>query len=164
MYLILIGDNDSSSEKDFTYGYKIYLHERGQFWPGVDTKRLGQTESIYLKTNTRIDGNFRLVERRVLNTPARPCQEDQNYSFTRCLLEFVARRVGCHLDLIGTHRRDIQHSHWSVYNRTFPCMEANYHYAIKNQRGASKIHPKGGILRSKAPMHELVLYGIRLLA
>ena len=42
-------------------------------------------------------------------------------------------------------------------------------YAIKNQRGASKIPLVGGILRSKAPsrglwMPELVLYGIRLLA
>ena len=57
----------------------------------------------------------------------------------------------------------------AVYNRTFPCMEANYPYAIKNQRGASKIPLVGGILRSKAPsrglwMPELVLYGIRLLA
>ena len=47
-------------------------------------------------------------------------------------------------------------------------MEANYPYAIKNQRGASKIPLVGGILRSKAPsrglwMLELVLYGIRLL-
>ena len=28
--------------------------------------------------------------------------------------------------------------HKGAYNRTFPCMEANYPYAIKNQRGASK--------------------------
>ena len=53
-----------------------------------------------------------------------------------------------------------------------PCTERSYYrrpYAIKNQRGASKIPPNGGILRSKAPsrglwMPELVLYGIRLLA
>ena len=48
-------------------------------------------------------------------------------------------------------------------------MEADYPYAIKNQRGASKIPLVGGILRTKAPsrglwMPELVLYGIRLLA
>ena len=47
-------------------------------------------------------------------------------------------------------------------------MEANYTYAIKNQRGASKIPLVGGISRSKAPsrelwMPELVFYGIRLL-
>ena len=43
-------------------------------------------------------------------------------------------------------------------------MEATCPYAIKNQRGASKIPPNGGILSSKASMPELVLYGIRLLA
>ena len=104
MHLILIGDNDSSSEKDFTYGYKIYLHERGQFWPGVDMSRLGQTESIYLKIKTRLDGNFQLVQRTVLHRPDRPCEKAENYSFTRCMLEFVADRVGCHLHLVGTHR------------------------------------------------------------
>merc|ERR1719189_1088759 len=41
--------------------------------------------------------------------------------------------------------------HKGAYNRTFPCMEANYPCAIKNQRGASKI-----------PLNGLVLYGIRL--
>ena len=89
---------------DFTFGYKIFLHERGQFWPGVDMTGLGQTDSIYLKTKTLTVGDFQLVERRVLNTPARPCQEDESYSFTRCILQFVAGRVGCHLDLVGTHR------------------------------------------------------------
>ena len=64
--------------------------------------RLGQTESIYLKIQTRMEGNFQLVERRVLNTPARPCEEAESYSFTRCVLEFVAGRVGCHLDWVGT--------------------------------------------------------------
>ena len=54
-------------------------------------------------------------------------------------------------------------------NWTFSYMEANLHYAIKNQRGASKIPSDGGILHSKAPsrglwMPELVLYGIRLLS
>ena len=93
---------ESSNNKDLTYGYKIFLHERGQFWPGVDMTRLGQTESINLKIQTRMDGNFHLVQRKVLNTPARPCEEAESYSFTRCVLEFVASRVGCHLDWVGT--------------------------------------------------------------
>ena len=38
-------------------------------------------------------------------------------------------------------------------------MEANYPYAIKNQRGASIKHQVGGFV-----CDELVLYGIRLLA
>ena len=45
-----------------------------------------------------------------------------------------------------------------AYNRTFPCMEANYPYSIKNQRGASKIPPNVYFA------FELVLYGIRQLA
>ena len=64
--------------------------------------RLGQTESIYLKIQTRLEGNFQLVERRVLNTPARPCQEAESYSFTKCVLQFIERKVGCHLDWVGT--------------------------------------------------------------
>ena len=73
-------------------------------------------------------------------------------------------------------------SHWSIClplagslcheDSWLPCTERSYYrrpYAIKNQRGASKIPPNGGILRSKAPsrglwMPELVLYGIRELA
>ena len=48
-------------------------------------------------------------------------------------------------------------------------MKANYPYDLKIHRGASKIPPNGGILRSKAPirglwMPELVLYGLKLLA
>ena len=58
---------------------------------------------------------------------------------------------------------------YAIKNQLFLCMEATYPYAIKNQRGASKIPLNGGILRSKAPsrglwMPELVLYGIRELA
>ena len=68
----------------------------------MDLVRL--TESIYVKTKTRLDGNFRLVQRRVLNTPARPCEEAESYSFTKCVLEFVAARVGCYLDWTGSQR------------------------------------------------------------
>ena len=57
-----------------------------------------------MKIKTFLSGQFILVERRVLNTPARPCEEAESYSFTLCMLEFVAERVGCHLDLVGTHR------------------------------------------------------------
>ena len=89
---------------DFTYGYKIYLHERGQFWPGGDMAGLGQTESIYLNINTLSLGQFQLVRRRTLQSGVRPCQEgEENYSFTRCLFQFLAERVGCHLDWAGGH-------------------------------------------------------------
>ena len=101
-FQIFLGDEESDILSDYTFGYKIFLHERGQFWPSVDMARLGQTERIYVKTKTRTTGNFHLVQRKVLNTPARPCEEAESYSFTRCVLEFVAGRVGCHLDWVGT--------------------------------------------------------------
>ena len=50
--------------------------------------------------------------------------------------------------------------HKGAYNRTFPCMEANYPYAIKNQRGASKKPLVGGFLRSKAPSRGLWIRGV----
>ena len=89
---------------DHTYGYKIYLHEKNQFWPGGDMSRLGQSPSIYLKTRTQLSGTFQLVARRTLNLAARPCVEENSFSFTACVMEFVAERVGCHLDWVGSYK------------------------------------------------------------
>ena len=54
--------------------------------------------------------------------------------------------------------RDISSILIRAYNRTFQCMEPNYPYAIKNQRGARNTPSRGCFC------DELVLYGIRLLA
>ena len=97
-----LGDRESRYDLDLTYGYKVFLHERDQFWPGVDMERLGQTKAIYLNRQTLTTGDFSVVQRKVLNTPTKPCQEKEK-SFTKCMLEYVARRVGCHLDWVGTH-------------------------------------------------------------
>ena len=93
---------EQSGKTDLTLGFKIYLHERGQFWPSPALERLGQSQPVYLKTKTLLVGEFQLVERRILNTPARPCVEEERFSFTECMLEFIARRAGCHLDWVGT--------------------------------------------------------------
>ena len=42
--IVCVGDKDSDVYKDVTYGYKIYLHERNQFWPRSDMLRLGQAK------------------------------------------------------------------------------------------------------------------------
>ena len=39
-----VGEEDSDIYRDLTFGYKIYLHQRGQFWPSSDMLRLGQTK------------------------------------------------------------------------------------------------------------------------
>ena len=70
--------------------------------------RLGQTKGIYLRLRTATFGDFHLIERRILNTPSRPCKEDDSFSFTGCMMEFIARRVGCHLDWVG-RRKNLQY-------------------------------------------------------
>ena len=64
-------------------------------------ERLGQKERIYLNKNSSLSGEFSVVQRRALKTPTRPCQENEEFSFTRCMMEFITRRVGCHLDWSG---------------------------------------------------------------
>ena len=99
---LYLGEGESGRKTDLTLGYKIYLHERGQFWPSPALERLGQSQPVNLETKTLLVGEFQLVERWILNTPARPCVEEESFSFTECLLEFIARRAGCHLDWVGT--------------------------------------------------------------
>ena len=94
--------------------------------------------------------------------------------------------LGPGLALLGAgYRRYIQDSHWSSSyitalslvesfreDRWLPCTERIYYrctYAIKNQRGASKIPPLGVFCVPKPLVggfgcDELVLYGIRELA
>ena len=53
-------------------------------------------------------------------------------------------RLG-HLDVEDTSEELLAPAlfcHKGAYSRTFPCMEATYPYAMKPQRGASKIPPE----------------------
>ena len=83
--------------------------------------------------------------------------EDLSEELLQCLLchKEPARRIQS--PLLGAFCLLLAGSLWhkGAYNRTFPCMEANYPYAIKNQRGASKKPLVGGFLRSKAPSRGL---------
>ena len=70
--------------------------------------RLGQTAGLNIQTKTFITGQFQLIRRRTLQSKDSPCREEEeeggeSYSFTRCLLQFVAGRAGCHLDWVGGH-------------------------------------------------------------
>ena len=44
MFIDCVGEKESNIYRDLTFGYKIYLHQRGQFWPSSDMLRLGQTK------------------------------------------------------------------------------------------------------------------------
>ena len=78
--------------------FNIYLHEKGQFWPGNEHLQLGQTEKIVLKGNTEITGNFDIQHKERMSEGK--CESNAKYSFTDCVLNYLSRTVGCMLGSI----------------------------------------------------------------
>ena len=85
---------------DRTKGFDIYLHEKDQFWPGRDMEYIGQAKPIFIPTNTEIWGNFRTVQRTNMDRESAPCVTEPNYSFTQCMMDYVASTAGCHLSWV----------------------------------------------------------------
>ena len=48
---------------DYTKGFKFYLHERGQFWRGIEMDSIGQTQAILIPTRSEVWGTFRAVKK-----------------------------------------------------------------------------------------------------
>ena len=61
-------------------------------------ENIGQAGHIDLQLNTEIWGSFTVSQITKLNKVSEPCEEDEEYSFTECLMEFVAHSTGCYLD------------------------------------------------------------------
>ena len=93
-----LGDRESRYDLDLTYGYKVFLHERDQFWPGRDMESIGQTTAIDLELNNEMWGTFTTTEITKINKAKEQCVEKEEYSITECLMEFVTRSTGCLLD------------------------------------------------------------------
>ena len=83
---------------DSTKGFKIYLHEKEQFWPGLEMERIGQSKSIYIPTKTKVWGTFTAAQIINIDKKSAPCVTDASYSYTRCVKNYVASTAGCHLD------------------------------------------------------------------
>ena len=98
--LLFLGLPSSSLLTEFTRAYDIFLHERDQFWHGIDMENIGQAGHIDLQLNTEIWGSFTVSQITKLNKVSDPCEEDKEYSFTQCLQEFVASSSGCYLDWV----------------------------------------------------------------
>ena len=77
-------------------GYKVYVHDKGQFWPGSEMERIGLSE-IKILPNYETEGEFTVVETTNLNRPDAPCSLDVNYSFKSCILQYVQKDAGCSL-------------------------------------------------------------------
>ena len=52
---------------------------------------------LFLPTDCNSFFSLSLVQHHELDTSMDPCEESKNYSFTKCVEESVARRVGCGL-------------------------------------------------------------------
>ena len=44
-------------------GFEIFLHEKGQLWPGMDMERIGQTKPVDLPAKTEVWGTFTAVRK-----------------------------------------------------------------------------------------------------
>ena len=108
MYLTMLisGTLNSSLANDFTSRFELYLHEKGQFWPGLEMERIGQTKSISIPLRTEVWGTFTMVQKTNLDRQTSPCVEDPSYSFTHCMKQYVAKKARCHLDWVDTSASD----------------------------------------------------------
>ena len=93
---------------DHTKGYEVYLHERDQFWPGIEMERIGQTNKMYIPLKTEVWGSFTSVHKTNLYKESTPCIRDNEYSFTYCMKNYLAATAGCHLDWAETKRHTMR--------------------------------------------------------
>ena len=61
---------------DYTKGFKFYLHERDQFWRGIEMDRIGQTQAILIPTRSEVWGTFRAVLKTNLAKESAQCVTD----------------------------------------------------------------------------------------
>ena len=78
-------------DQGYKKGFEIFLHEKGQLWPGLDMERIGQTKPVDLPARTEVWGTFTAVSRHALDRPSAPCTTDPNYSFTQCMRNRVIK-------------------------------------------------------------------------
>ena len=68
--------------------------------------RIGQTQAILIPTRSEVWGTFRAVQKINLAKQSAPCVTDPDYSYTQCMLDYVASTAGCHLDWVNTGHSD----------------------------------------------------------
>ena len=94
----LLGDREKIFAPMRFLGFNIYLHDKGQFWPGLEMGRIGLSDQMFLPKNIEWEGSFQVRRKTLINKKDNPCSEDPNYSFRDCILTWVAKDAGCHLD------------------------------------------------------------------
>ena len=64
-------------------------------------ERIGQAKSLYIPTKTEVWGTFRAAQKTNLAKQSAPCVVDTGYSYTQCMMDYVASTAGCHLDWVN---------------------------------------------------------------
>ena len=77
--------------KGFTgyQSYDIFIHEKGQFWPRSDMNSYGQTDVVTVSPHTELELELSVKKIENLKKDHTHCIEDENYSLTQCLKEYV---------------------------------------------------------------------------
>ena len=94
--------NNSAMYKD----YDIFLHEKGQFWPRSDMISFGQPDPISLYNNSEMQIIFSVKAVEKLSTEDKPCIEDPEYSFTKCLQNFLVKKSNCDVNFLAKNNID----------------------------------------------------------
>ena len=81
------------TDLEYFQSYNIYLHEKGQFWPGNELQHLGQSEKIILKEKMEISGKFKIELK--IKQEGTMCKTLVKYSLTDCISNYIIKKVGC---------------------------------------------------------------------
>jgi len=102
-FVALLGGVDNDVTNGYYDGFYVYLHEKGQFWPSASAmEKLGQPKSLFIPRNTEQECSFTLVERVSLRKSFDGCTDKLDYSFTACVFNYLAERVGCQIPWVYT--------------------------------------------------------------
>ena len=95
---MLLGNRNTRESTELFIGFVVYLHEKGQFWPRVGLDVIGQSKAITLEKSLEMVGQFSVAVVESINKPNEPCTEDLQFSFTKCLLDYVQTKNNCKID------------------------------------------------------------------
>ena len=94
----MLGHENSQIDKRILFGFEIYIHEKGQFWPKPGMCKIGQSDKIEMELNEEMEIAFSQREISNLYNSDRKCNEDTNFSITKCLENYIKRKTNCQVD------------------------------------------------------------------
>ena len=93
----LLGHRDIKINNKMLLGYEIYIHEEGQFWPKPNMHKLGQPDKMDVEVNVEMEVAF--SQKKIVNLEIdKTCIEDVNYSFTKCVQDYLEKITDCYID------------------------------------------------------------------